>query len=240
MFGFEPRCAYCYTSCVNCWIANKDGQGPRRNFNARFSLSYQKQCLFSWYRLDQCFWTICGRVARRYFMNIAVLYLVCPSLEWVATMGHGTKWVENHWPRRFSQNKDWSLDPLPTVLLYSVKLLKIHMWVAANRETVIERINIINSPTNKIFQAHVLTRIWGIRWKTIGKNILTSLAYLIGNCEWMALLTRFWVASAGIFSTKYNLNIYTENSFKLLHILQVIKKSNIYIGYTKYIRMTPI
>jgi len=46
--------------------------------------------------------------------------------------------------------------------------------------------------------------------------------------------------SAGIFSTKYNLNIYTENSFKLPHILQVIKKSNIYIGYTKYIRMTPI
>jgi len=31
-----------------------------------------------------------------------------------------------------------------------------------------------------------------------------------------------------------------ENSFKLLFILQVIKKSNIYIAYTKYIRMTPI
>ena len=56
----------------------------------------------------------------------------------------------------------------------------------------------------------------------------------------MVLLTRFWVASADIFSTKYNLDIYTENSFKLPCILQVIQKSNIYIGYTKYIRMTPI
>ena len=56
----------------------------------------------------------------------------------------------------------------------------------------------------------------------------------------MALSTRLWVASAGIFSTKYNLNIYTENSFKLSYILQVIKKSNIYIGYTKYIGLTPI
>jgi len=58
----------------------------------------------------------------------------------------------------------------------------------------------------------------------------------------MALLTRFRVASAGIFSTKYNLNIHTENSFKLPYILQVglIKKSNIYIGYTKYVRMTTI
>ena len=155
-------------------------------------------------------------------------------------MGRGTKWVENHWPRRFSQNKDWSLDPLPTVLLYSVKLLKIHMWVAANRETVIEGMNIINYQTSKIFQARVLTRTGGIRWKTIGKNNLTSLAYLIGNCGWMALLTRFWVASAGIFSTKYNPNIYTENSFKLSYILQVIKKSNTYVGYTKYIRITPI
>jgi len=34
---------------------------------------------------------------------------------------------------------------------------------------------------------------------TLGKNILTSLAYLIGNCEWMAFLTRFWVANAGSF-----------------------------------------
>jgi len=56
----------------------------------------------------------------------------------------------------------------------------------------------------------------------------------------MVLLTRLRVASTGIFSTKYNLNIYMENSFKLLYILQAIKKSNIYIGYTKYIRMTPI
>jgi len=34
----------------------------------------------------------------------------------------------------------------------------VHMWVAAKRETVIEGINIINSPASKIFQAHVLTR----------------------------------------------------------------------------------
>jgi len=38
----------------------------------------------------------------------------------------------------------------------------------------------------------------------------------------------------------YNLNIYMENSFKLPYILQVIKKSNIYVGYTKCIRMIPI
>jgi len=44
----------------------------------------------------------------------------------------------------------------------------------------------------------------------------------------------------GIFSTKYNLNIYTENSFELPYILQAIKKSNTYIGYTKYIKSTPI
>jgi len=56
----------------------------------------------------------------------------------------------------------------------------------------------------------------------------------------MALLTRFWLASAGIFSTKYNLNIYTENSFELPYILKVIKKSNIYMGYTKYVKLTPI
>jgi len=48
------------------------------------------------------------------------------------------------------------------------------------------------------------------------------------------------MASAGIFSTKYNLNIYTENNFKLLYIILVIKKSNIYTGYNKYKRMTPI
>jgi len=39
----------------------------------------------------------------------------------------------------------------------------------------------------------------------------------------MALLARFRVASAGMFSMKYNLNICTENSFKLPYILQVIK-----------------
>ena len=96
------------------------------------------------------------------------------------------------------------------------------MWVAAKQETVIEGINSINSSASKFFQAHVFTRTGGIIWKTIGKKILTF-AYLIGNCGWMALLTRFWAASAGIFSTKYNLNIYTENSFKLPYILQVIK-----------------
>jgi len=36
------------------------------------------------------------------------------------------------------------------------------MWVAAKRETVIEGINIINSPASKTFQAHVLTRTGGI------------------------------------------------------------------------------
>ena len=55
------------------------------------------------------------------------------------------------------------------------------MWVAAKRVTVIEGINIINSPASKIFQAHILTRTGGIIRKTIGKNILTSLAYLIGD-----------------------------------------------------------
>jgi len=114
------------------------------------------------------------------------------------------------------------------------------MWVAAKRETVIEGTIIINSPASKLFQVHVLTRTGGIIWKNIGKKILTSRAYLIGDCGWMALLTRFWGASAGIFIKKYNLNIYTENSFELLYLLHVIKKSNIYVGYTKYIRMTPI
>jgi len=47
------------------------------------------------------------------------------------------------------------------------------------------------------------------------------------------------MASAGIFSAKYNLNIYMENSVKLPHILQVIKKSNIYIGYTKSAMSNP-
>jgi len=32
------------------------------------------------------------------------------------------------------------------------------MLVAAKRETVIEGINITNSPASKLFQAHVLTR----------------------------------------------------------------------------------
>jgi len=42
----EPRYAYCYTLCVNCWIANKEGRGPRRNFDARFSFSYGKNVCF--------------------------------------------------------------------------------------------------------------------------------------------------------------------------------------------------
>jgi len=96
------------------------------------------------------------------------------------------------------------------------------MWVAAKRETITEGINIINSPASKIFQAHVLTLTGGIIWR---KNFDFSCIF---DCGWMALLTRFWVASAGIFSTKYNLNIYTENSFKLPYILQGIKKSNKY------------
>ena len=71
--------------------------------------------------------------------------------EWVATLGRGPKRVENHWPRRFSQNNEWCLDPLHTILLYSRKFLKIHMWVAAKRETVIEEINIINPQQAKYF-----------------------------------------------------------------------------------------
>jgi len=46
-------------------------------------------------------------------MYIAVLHLLYPSLDggrWViavfATMGRGTKRVENHWPRRFSQDNE--------------------------------------------------------------------------------------------------------------------------------------
>jgi len=35
---------------MNLWIANKEGQGPRRNFDARFSLSYGKKS-FSWHSL---------------------------------------------------------------------------------------------------------------------------------------------------------------------------------------------
>jgi len=86
---------------------------------------------------------------------------------------------------------------------------------------------ITNSPASKLYQAHVLTRTGGIIWKTVGKKILTSLAYLIVDCEWIALSTRFWVVSAGIFSTKYNLNNWKGNSFKLPYILQIAKKSNI-------------
>jgi len=44
------------------------------------------------------------------------------------------------------------LDPLPTVMLYSVKHLKMPMWVVAKRETVIEGINIINSQQAKYFK----------------------------------------------------------------------------------------
>jgi len=36
------------------------------------------------------------------------------------------------------------------------------MWVVPKRETVIEEINIINSPAIKIFQVHVLTRTGGM------------------------------------------------------------------------------
>jgi len=131
-------------------------------------------------------------------------------------MGRSTNRVENHWPRRFSQNNEWRLDPLPTILLCGVKLLKIHMRVASKWETVIEGINIINSPASKIFQAHVLNHTGGITWKTTGKKILTSLTFLIGDCGWMVLLTRFWVASAGIFSAKHNLNIYIGKQFGVL------------------------
>jgi len=45
-FGLQPRYVYCYTLYVNCWIDNKEGQGPRRNFDARFSLSYGKNICF--------------------------------------------------------------------------------------------------------------------------------------------------------------------------------------------------
>jgi len=56
------------------------------------------------------------------------------------------------------------------------------MWVAAKWETVIEGINIMNSPASKLFEAHDITRTGEIIWKTIGKKILASLAHLIGDC----------------------------------------------------------
>jgi len=41
----------------------------------------------------------------------------------------------------------------------------------------------------------------------------------------MALLTGFGVASAHtIFSAKYNLKIYADNSFELMHSRQAVKK----------------
>ena len=162
-------------------------------------------------------------------------------------MGRGTNRVENHSPRRFSQNEEWRLDPLPTVLLYSVKLKNTYVGCGKTRnchwKNQYHKFPSKQNISSACFDSHrslpfekPLTPIW----KTIGKNILTSLAYLIGDCGWMALLTRFWLASAGIFSTKYNLNIYTENSFELPYILKVIKKSNIYMGYTKYVKLTLI
>ena len=44
------------------------------------------------------------------------------------------------------------------------------MWVAAKWETVIEGINIMNSPASKLFEAHDITRTGEIIWKTIGKK----------------------------------------------------------------------
>jgi len=41
-------------------------------------------------------------------------------------------------------------------------------------------------------------------------------------------------------STSKNSFELPENSFELPYILHVITKSNIYVGYTKYIRMIPI
>jgi len=41
-------------------------------------------------------------------------------------------------------------------------------------------------------------------------------------------------------STSKNSFELPENSFELPYILHVINKSNIYVGYTKYIRMIPI
>jgi len=74
------------------------------------------------------------------------------GLEWVATIDRGTKSVENHWSRRFSQNNERRLDSLPTILLYSVKHLKKCMWVTAKQETVIKGINNINSQQAKYFK----------------------------------------------------------------------------------------
>jgi len=109
-------------------------------------------------------------------MYIAVLHLLYPSLDGgrcvIVGCYNGSRYKKS-WkplPRPFSQNNEWRFDPLPTVLLYSVKHLKIHMWVAAKWETVIEGKTVIQYhkfPASKIFQAHVLTRTGRIIWKTI-------------------------------------------------------------------------
>jgi len=45
-FGLEPRYGCCITLCANCWIANKEGQDQRRNFDVKFSLSMEKMFVF--------------------------------------------------------------------------------------------------------------------------------------------------------------------------------------------------
>jgi len=70
-----------------------------------------------------------------------------------------------------------------------------------------------NIVSSSCFDSH-----WQKNLKNIVENVLTSLACLAGECGWMALITSFGMARAHtIFSAKYNLKIYTENSFQLMH-----------------------
>ena len=78
---------------MNCWIANKEGQGPRRNFDARFSLCYGKIFVFLIQLRPIVFnlevagptevvnhlWK--GRQKVFYAAYIAVLHLLYPSLD---------------------------------------------------------------------------------------------------------------------------------------------------------------
>ena len=103
-FGLEPWYAQCYTLCVNCWIANKEAQGPKRNFDARLSLSYGKNVCFSWYSLDQWLstwrwrapqrlWTICGRSPKIFYVPSCITF-VLSAFRW-GSLGYSSllQWV---------------------------------------------------------------------------------------------------------------------------------------------------